>query len=359
VTLPDSGMRRFVSRPAAWFGGKDHQHDVVIASRVRLVRNLTGKPFPERSGDTERREVREQIRRAEQRDGFLADGAFWPGEDLTPIERDVLAERHLVSAGWAGAAPGAGVVIDPGQTVSLAINGADHLRFQFLLPGFDLIEAFRLADQLDDRLATGLNVAFDEQLGFLSADPADAGTGLRASLLLHLPALALTGRIDRTVAAAGEQGAVVRPGSAGSAGNASPSGNLFMIANRTTLGSTELELIELVERAARLVIEQELQARSALMGQARIETEDKVWRARSILANARTLTRDEFLNLSSAARLGQALGIGEAPSPGPLNRLLAETGAAHLLLQADRAMEPREIDSTRASLVRREFSEAA
>jgi len=352
VILPDSGVAGLLARPASWFGDKGGADDVVIASRVRLVRNLAGRPFPGRAGDAARLEVRQMVREAARRSGFLAGGAYWPGEDLTPVDRAALAERRLVSPGWGGERPGSGVVVDPGQSLSLAVNGGDHLSFQSLVPGFDLIEAFRMADQLDDQLAALLGFAFDDTMGFLAADPGDAGTGLRASALLHLPALVLTGALERAGEAAAESGAALAPGWSGAAGD------LFVAANRSALGSTELEIIELVERAVRQIADRERRARQQLAERARAETEDKAWRASAILSNARILGGDEHLNLCSAVRLGLALGLAGGPALPALNRLLAETGPAHLQLRAGRALDAREIDQERAGLARREFGAA-
>ncbi|MDI6740169.1 MAG: ATP--guanido phosphotransferase [Candidatus Edwardsbacteria bacterium] len=352
MNFPDSGIRGLIGRPAAWLESKARAGDVV-PSRVRLARNLADERFPARAGDDEQARIRETIREAARAASYLSNSAYWPSEGLSDLDREALVERRLASPAWAREKTGAGVVIDPGQMMALLINEEDHLRLQCLIPGFDLIEAFRMADQLDDQLGRRLGFAFCDRIGFLTACPTNAGTGLRASLLLHLPALALTEQLDAALKTAERQGANLR----GPYGEGSETqGNLLQLSNRATLGRTELEIIEQVERTGRQVIEKEQQARAILLDKARHETEDKIWRAYSILANARVLTSDEFINLSSAVRLGLATGVLDRPEPALLSRLLVLTQPAHLQLLLDRTLDARELDVARAELVRREFA---
>jgi protein arginine kinase len=194
-----------------------------------------------------------------------------------------------------------------------------------------------------------LEFAFSEEWGFLTACPTNVGTGMRASMLAHLPALVLTRRIEETLKSMDQVGMTVR-GLYGE--NSEVSGHLFQISNRTSLGSTELEIIESVERAGRHLLESESKARETLMDQAARETEDKVWRALGMLENARVLTSQEFLNLTSAVRMGLSLGLIGSPGLATLNELLVLIQPAHLQLHFDQAMEPRERDAMRADLVR-------
>ncbi len=352
MSLPDTGIRGLIGQPANWLEGKGPCPDVVIASRVQLCRNLSGTLFPSRAAAEAKTTIRETVHDAARQVNFFNNAAYWDSEELPDRDRDVLVERRLASPAWARSAQG-GIAVDPSQMVALAINGGDHLRLQSLISGLDLVEAFRMADQIDDQLGTRLAFAFSERSGYLTASPGDAGTGLRASLLLHLPALALNGQLAAAIEKASPQGLAAQgwPGE----GGAMP-GNLVEVSNRATLGRTELEIIEHVERAGRQIMEQEHQARQTMLQKARPETEDKVWRAHGILRNARVLTADEFLNLSSAVRLGISLGIALHPPPMVLNRLLVLTQRAHLQVYFDQEMDAREFDIRRAELVRGEFS---
>lgn len=354
MSLQHDGVRELAARPAQWLAGRGPHADIVISSRVRLARNLSRTPFPGAAADRARDEVLSAVRPAVESCDFFRGAAYFLCQELSPLGRQALVELRLASPDLAASGHGSGVFIAAEQSLSLMVNEEDHVRLQSLFSGLDLLEAFRVADQADDRLQESLDFAYSEEWGFLTACPTNVGTGLRASMLVHLPALVLTRRIDEALGAVGQVGMTVR----GLYGESSEiSGHLFQISNRTTLGSSELEIIEGVERAGRQLLESEARARKTLMEQARHETEDKVWRALGILGSARVLTSEEFLNLSSAARMGLSLGLVEEPGLAALNRLLVLTQPANLQLLYDRAMEARERDVVRAELVREKIEE--
>lgn len=337
------------AQPAEWLTGRGQHADIIICSRVRLARNLENKTFPQAADDGFKAEILSAIKPAAQETNYFSGAAFFACQDLSPLGKQALVERRMASPDLALMREGSGVMIAPEQSLSLMINEEDHIRLQAIFSGLELLEAFRVVDQIDDQLQQRLAFAFSDEWGFLTACPTNIGTGLRASMLAHLPALVLTRGIDPALKAVGQAGMTVR-GLYGE--NSEVSGHLFQVSNRTSLGSTELEIIESVERAGRHLLESEAKAREILMEQARHETEDKVWRAWGILANARVLTSQEFLNLSSAVRMGMALGLIESPGLEALNQLLVLTQPAHLQLHCDRSMEPKERDIERAGLVR-------
>lgn len=352
--LPLDGVRELASLRAQWLSGRGQHAETIISSRVRLARNLEGTPFPQAADEQAREEVLSAIRAAAMETNFFRGAAFFACQDLSPLGRQALVERRMASPELAGQGSGSGVIVGSDQSLSLMVNEEDHLRLQGMFSGLDLLEAFRVADQVDDALQQRLDFSFSDEWGYLTACPTNVGTGLRASMLAHLPALALTRRIGEALKSMDQLGMTVR----GLYGEGSEvSGHLFQVSNRTSLGSAELEVIESVERAGRHLLESEARARETLMDQARHETEDKVWRALGILGSARVLTSQEFLNLSSAVRMGLSLGVVDAPDLAALNELLVLTQPAHLQLHFDRAMEPRERDVMRAELVRERIIE--
>lgn len=349
MSLPLDGVRELALRPAGWLSGRGPHADTVLSGRVRLARNLARIPFPQAAGDQVRNEVLSTVKPAAMENDYFRGAAFFACQDLSPLGKQALVERRMASPDLAGMGPGSGVLIGSEQSLSLMINEEDHVRLQSMFPGLDLLEAFRVVDQIDDQLQEILDCAYSEEWGFLTACPTNVGTGLRASMLIHLPALVLTRQIDEVLKAMVQVGMTVR----GLYGESSEvAGHLFQISNRTSLGSTELEIIESVERAGRHLLESEVRARETLMEQAGRETEDKVWRALGILGSARVLNSEEFLNLSSAVRMGLSLGLIQSPGLGVLNELLVLTQPAHLQLYCDQAMEARERDIKRAEIVR-------
>jgi len=349
MSLPDNGVRGLCASSAQWLEGRGPQADVVLSSRVRLARNLSGQAFPGRGAEENRERILQLIRSAAQATHYLTDAAFFDLSRLSSLERQALVERRLASPDLLREDRGAGLIVGSDQSLSLMINEEDHLRLSSLFSGLDLLETFRVADQVDDRLQEKMDFAYSDEWGFLTACPTNVGTGLRASVLLHLPALVLTQRIEAELKNLSQIGMAVR----GFYGESSQvSGHLFQLCNRTSLGSTELEIIENVERAGRHLLESEARAREYLMEQARPETEDKIWRAWGILENARVLTSEEFLSLSSAVRMGISMKILDRPSLEDLNRLMVLIQPANLQLFADLEMEPKERDVWRAELVR-------
>lgn len=353
--LPLDGVRELAAQPAEWLTGRGQHSDVVICSRVRLARNLEDRTFPQAADEGLKAEILSAVKPAAQGTNYFRGAAFFACQDLSPLGKLALVERRIASPDLALMGAGSGVMVAAEQSLSLMINEEDHIRLQAVFSGLELLEAYRVADQIDDQLQQRLSFAFRDEWGFLTACPTNVGTGLRASMLVHLPALVLTRGIEQALKAVAQAGMTVR-GLYGE--NSEVSGHLFQVSNRTSLGSTELEIIESVERAGRHLLESEARARETLMEQAGRETEDKVWRAWGILGSARVLTSQEFLNLSSAVRMGLSLGLMERPGLEALNQLLVLTQPAHLQLHCDRAMEPRERDIERAGLVRTRLQES-
>jgi protein arginine kinase len=349
MNLPDNGIQGLIGQEAGWLKPSDSDPGVVISSRVRLARNLAEHLFPGRSGQAERSLVREEVRKASSAVNYFGGAAFFDLDILNQLDRTALWERRLISSDLMDKKNGAGVLVGRDQSLDLMINEEDHIRMQSLLPGLDLIEAFRIVDHVDDQLQRILAMAYSPEWGFLTCCPSNLGTGLRASLLIHLPALVRAKRIEKLLNQMEEQGILVR----GFYGEGSEvAGDIFQISNRATLGRNELEIIEHVERVGRSLMEQEMEARRYIMDHARRQTEDNIWRAFGILANARMLSSREFLELTSSLRLGIFLGLFPRMGLNALNKLLITTQPAHLQIMLDAQLEAHERDGERAKMVR-------
>jgi len=349
MNLPDNGIKNLIGQEAGWLRDQENEPGIVLSSRVRIARNLAEHLFPNRAELQERNVVRDEIRKAASAVNYFGDAAFFDMEVLTQLDKTALLERRLISSDLMDQKNGAGVLVGKNQSLDLMINEEDHIRMQSLLPGLDLIEAFRIVDQVDDQLQQKVEMAYSQEWGFLTCCPSNLGTGLRASLLIHLPALIRAKRVEPTIKDLESRGMLIR----GFYGEGTEAvGDLFQISNRATLGRSELEIIESVEKIGRSLMEQELETRQYILKHAKKLTEDNVWRAYGVLSNARVLSTSEFLQLSSSLRLGFSLGIINSPTIKTLNRLLVLTQPAHLQIQLDTEMSPQERDWERAKMVR-------
>jgi protein arginine kinase len=354
VSAPRSFAELFASS-APWWKGEGPHADMVLSTRIRLARNLGDVPFTHRARDEQLLGVLASVSRAAQGSQLLADGLLLRMQDCTPVERQVLVERHLVSHELGDGGRPRGIYVAPDDRVSIMVNEEDHLRLQALTPGFQLSEAWALADQADDDLGNSLDYAFSDEIGYLTACPTNAGTGLRASVLIHLPALVLLEEIQRVLKSVMQVGLNVR----GLYGEHSEiMGNLFQISNQTTLGRSERDSIESLERVTRQIIETEERARERMLRDARTQLEDKVWRAYGTLRFCRSIQAKEVINLCSAVRLGVAMGLEGLPPLRTVNELLVLTQPAHLQRQAGAEMTPSERNVYRARVVRERLTAA-
>lgn len=343
--LPDGGN--------AWLDGSGEHPSIVLSSRVRMARNVAGYAFPPRAREGERLRVLAQVQAAITKVPMLADGVLIRVDELSESERQLLHERHLVSrelAGIDGQHPlRSGAAVWMASDVSVMINEEDHLRLQSLRSGFSVEAAFAAVTRLDRELGAGLPYAYHEEFGFLTACPTNVGTGLRASVLIHLPGLVLTKEIGKVLASLQQMGLTYR----GLYGEGSEVvGNFFQVSNQTTLGRSEEELCELLSRVIRFVVEKEDEARRVLVRDAGYIIEDKLWRAFGTLRYARSLSFDEAMNYLSGVRLAAGLHLIPGLSVYTLNKLLIFSQAAHLAWLEGRALSASETDVARARYIR-------
>lgn len=348
-------LRQIINRSvSAWMKGSGPEQDVALGSRVRLARNLSGIPFPAIAKPADLASVVADVKNAVGTSPALRNLDFVDMNRLTPLERQLLVERHLVSPRHVSEAEHRAVALRDDEAVSVMINEEDHVRIQVLMPGLQLPEAWRLADEIDDAFDQHLHYAFEEKRGYLTACPTNVGTGLRASLMVHLPALAMTNQMHRIVAAVGKFGLVVR-GLYGEGTQAS--GNIFQFSNQVTLGHPEMEIIQHLINVTRQVIDQEREARQTLLKRSKTRLEDRVARAYGTLAHARVLSSEEALQLLSDVRLGIDMGLITGVQPQILQELLVLIRPAHLQKRTGRDLTPEERDELRATLVRERIVE--
>lgn len=352
--LPRNFDELFAS-PSPWLAGEGPHAEMVLSTRIRLARNLADVPFTHRAREEQLLGVLASVAAAAQESKAFHDGLLLRMNEVAPGDRQVLVERHLVSHELGDGARPRGILIAPDARLSLMINEEDHLRLQALSSGFQLAEAWGLADAADDELDPALDFAFNEEIGYLTSCPTNAGTGLRASVLIHLPALVLMEEIQKVLKSIMQVGLNVR----GLYGEHSEvMGNLFQISNQTTLGRSERDSIESLERVTRQIIETEERARERMMRDARVQIEDKVWRAYGTLRYCRSIHAREVINLCSAVRLGVALGLPGLCPLRVLNELLVLTQPAHLQRVRGEELSPADRNIVRAQFVRERLAAA-
>src|SRR3954468_10184997 len=297
TAVPDSGLR--------WLDASGDHADIVLSTRVRLARNLQGHAFGPRARVNDREAVLDQIRGAKARVPQLGGSTLVNLPALDSRSRRILHERRLISrellGDTTGPSRGTAVVLSGRQPLSVMVNEEDHLRLQSLVAGLRLHEAWGIVDRLDEELGEQIPYAFHHEFGFLTSCPTNVGTGVRASVLMHLPGLVLTKEIGKVLQGLTQVGLTFR----GLYGEGSEVvGNFFQVSNQTTLGKSEEDLVDQLDRIVRQVIQYETQARMVLLRDARAVTEDKIWRAYGLLRYARTLSFEELMNLLSGVRLG-------------------------------------------------------
>lgn len=336
-----------------WMQGST-QVPVVLSSRIRLARNLENTPFPQILSLEGSQKLEKKVSETFQVINSLGEKLeYYSLTDLTAIEQYVLIEKHLMSPALASSRGSRGVALNPDHRISVMVNEEDHLRIQALLPGDQLKEAYQLANDLDDELEKELDFAYREAQGYLTACPTNVGTGMRASIMVHMPALVMTHRVQNLLGALAHLGLAVR----GLYGEGSQAyGHLFQVSNQITLGKSEEDTITHLEAVTKQIVEQELQAREGLLREARLALEDKVWRARGTLENARLLTSEDVLQCLSLDRLGVDLGILPRHKRS-FSMLIVETSPASLQYVLNQELNPEQRDEQRAKYVRQAMSE--
>ncbi len=333
-----------------WMEGKGPYASIVISSRVRLARNLNKFNFPHLHDEQSSREVLRLAKDAltsEEMRQQVEGIDFSQTKDLSSHDLMLLVEKHLISA--QNEAAESGIALSEDEAISVMVNEEDHLRLQVLLPALQLKEAWSMASQVDDLLESKLDYAFDEQYGYLTCCPTNVGTGLRASVMMHLPAIAMTNQANRFFMSLSKLGFTVR-GLYGEGTQAK--GNLFQISNQVTLGHSEEEIIANLGSVCIQIIEQEEQMRDKLRKDGLARLEDLVFRSYGILTNAYIISSEEAMAHLSNVRLGLDMGLLRDVQNRKLNELLVVIRPAFLRKLAGKEIDAFNRDFKRAELIR-------
>lgn len=344
------------SEASSWTSGDGPASDVVLSSRIRLARNISGYPFPRRLGEKSAVELRDRVAKAVP--GLEGRGrnrrfSLMNIDDLDPLDARVLIEKHLISPQLARRGRGAGAIISGDQSISVMINEEDHLRIQCLSAGLSLERCWDEAVGVEEALAAELPFAFDETVGYLTTCPTNVGTGLRASVMMHLPAMVMAGQADRILGALSRVGVAIR-GLYGEGTRAL--GNIFQVSNQTTLGEPEEEIISNLTAVVRQIIERERSTRERLYSRQKHQLEDQIYRAYGTLTHARIMSSEEAIALLSRVRLGVDLNILPHVRPEAFNELLIATRPGFLQRLAGERLDARRRDMRRASLLRQRLT---
>ncbi|WP_430789329.1 protein arginine kinase [Virgibacillus flavescens] len=334
-----------------WMREDGPDSDIVLSSRIRLARNFADSAYPIIAEKEELDKIREFMEKEYEHQSFqeYADFQFVPMHDLSAIEKRVLVEKHLISPHLAKHSETAASLISKSEQVSVMINEEDHIRIQLYFPGFQLSKALEKSFELDDWLEEKINYAYDENRGYLTSCPTNVGTGMRASVMMHLPALTFTQQINRMIPAINQLGLVVR----GIYGEGSEAvGNIFQISNQITLGKSEEDIVQDLQSVVRQLIEQERSARNTIMEQSSTRLEDRIYRSYGVLKYSRIIESAEASKCLSNVRLGIDLGMIKHVSRSILNELMILTQPGFLQQYAKKTLTPKERDVRRATLIR-------
>jgi protein arginine kinase len=344
--------RKFVKQALSqWMNGEGADSDVVISSRVRIARNIRSLPFPMMANPAQSLSAMEQLLGVAEsgRLNGLGKIEVIRLSDITELDKLVLVEKHLISPNLANESRNGALILSPNEDISIMVNEEDHLRIQCLCSGFQVREAWDWASKIDDIFEEQVDYAFDEKHGYLTSCPTNVGTGIRASIMMHLPALVMTGQINRILSAVTQVGLTVR-GLYGEGSEAT--GNLFQVSNQITLGQSEQEIIENLFQVARQIIEHEKSARSKLLTESRPRVEDRVRRSFGVLTQAIIMDTKEASQRLSDIRLGVHLGLLPGVNAQTLNELLVSTQPGFLQQTFGEVLSPEQRDMTRAELIR-------
>lgn len=332
-----------------WIGKASESNDVAISSRIRLARNLKGISFPNYADEKQLATVNEEVLKALRVKTNIGPLHPLQIEELASSDRLVLVEKHLCSPQFIEQPHLRMLVVNEEQTISIMVNEEDHLRIQTITPGFSLEEALSLANQVDDYLEQSLEYCFDESYGYLTTCPTNVGTGIRASVMLHLPALAMVDQLKKVFPALTHIGINIR----GFYGEGTESlGDIYQISNQVTLGQSEEDLTNNLKSVCRQVIEQERSVREALLKESKIQLEDRLCRSYGLLANARIISSQEALRLLSDVKLGVELGILPGINGQTVMELMFLTRASLIQKLIGKEVSPAERDVYRAKIIR-------
>jgi len=342
-------LERLAGASGEWLRGTGPESDIVMSSRVRLARNAEGFPFLTRADLGQRRAIEQVLQRAAL-DALADEGAMYLALESTPdLDLQMLVERHLISRELAQGEGPRGVAFSRSESTAVMINEEDHLRSQVLRSGLALEDCWRAVDALDDTVSASVPFAFSPTYGFLTACPTNVGTGIRVSVMLHLPGLVWTKQMEKVFESVRRMGLAVR-GLYGEGTQAS--GDFFQLSNQRTLGQSEIEIVQGLSSVVPRIVAYERRARESLLDQSRTQLDDRVSRALGMPRHARTIGSEETMLLLSAVRLGVNLGLVEGLPISRVNELFILSQPAHLQKINRRALDREKRNAARATFIR-------
>jgi protein arginine kinase len=345
-------IEELLNHTGEWLRGTGPSANIVMSSRIRLARNLSAWPFPNKAAKKELEGAFGSVEKAMTNINFLKDATLFRMTELDQVDRQMLVERHLMSHEHASNPDGKGLIVSAEETVSVMVNEEDHLRIQVMRSGLNLNEAWDIINSIDDSLSHELEFAFLPSWGYLTACPTNTGTAMRGSVMMHLPALVMTKQINKVLAAISKLSFASR-GFYGEGTQAS--GNFYQISNQVALGHSEQDIIQNINGLIRQVIEQEEQARQALLLQNKPMLEDKICRSLGLLKTARIISSQEAIELFSMVRLGLDMGILKNVNHKSLNELFIMIQPAHLQKIEGKKLNAFERDTKRAAVIRQKL----
>ena len=342
---------KLLKQPSEWVKGTGPNSEIVMSSRIRLARNLNKYPFSHWAKKKQQEEeVLALAKEGIEKSNYLKDHLFLQIADLNEIDRQFLIERHLMSREHTTNPNYKALAVTPDEIASIMINEEDHLRMQVMQSGFNLRQAWAILDRIDNELSEKLDFAYSLEWGYLTACPTNTGIGMRASVMLHLPCLVMSKKIGQVLQAISKLSLAAR-GLYGEGTEAS--GDFFQISNQVTLGHSEGDVIDNLERIIKQIIDHEQNARNTLLnGSHRGILEDRIWRSYGTLKNARIITSGETLELLSSVRLGVDIGLVKGIDRKIVNELFVITQPAHLQKIEKRSLSATQRDIKRAELLR-------
>ncbi|MCX5709789.1 MAG: protein arginine kinase [Candidatus Omnitrophica bacterium] len=342
-------LNDFLKHTSEWLKGTGPNSDIVISSRIRLARNLDKLSFPHWANKTQAVQALNTVIDGVSKVNYLKGSTVFKLADMDGVDKQLLVERHLMSLEHAQKTENKALIVDSEEIVAIMVNEEDHLRMQVMQSGFNLHEAWGIINGIDDSISKELNYAYLPDWGYLTACPTNTGTGMRGSVMLHLPALVMTRQIDRVLAAISKLSFTTR-GLYGEGTQAT--GNFFQISNQVSLGHSEEEIIENINGIIRQIIDQENQAREVMVSRNRAILEDRINRSLGILKSARIISSQETTELLSMVRLGADLGMLKDIDRRRLNELFITTQPAHLQKLENKKLSTEDRDLKRAELIR-------
>jgi len=349
-------LEDLIDQKAEWLKGEGPKAEIVVSTRIRLARNIKGHFFPGWANDKQRDTALEKSISGLKRTVSFKNALFLRMREMDMMDREFLVERHLMSREHAVDVKSKAVVVDEKEAISIMLNEEDHLRIQVLRSGFNIMDAWGAIDKIDQEISRYLQYSYSPKFGYLTSCPTNTGTGMRASVMLHLVALAMTDQMSNVYDAISKLGMTIR----GFYGEGTEAlGNFYQISNQVTLGHSELDILDNLVRVVNKLIEREEATRTHLLKNKKQEITDSVCRSYGTLRSARIITSDETIRLMSAVRLGVELGLIKDHGRGEVNDLFLLTQPSHLQKIEKKTLTPHERDIKRADLIREKLGERA